>query len=89
MFTGGNALESKYKDTNSFTTKRPNIHQSRNLAKGVRERMEDIHGGDDPFWKSIVDTLESIERGIVFSKYREDGLGRITGLKTEKKRMRG
>jgi hypothetical protein len=70
-------------------TKRPDIHQSDNLVKGVRERMQDIHGGDDPFCKVIVDTLGSIERGNVFSKDREDSLGSFTGLKSGKKGIRG
>jgi hypothetical protein len=72
-----------------FTRKYLDIHQTNTPANGGRKRIQDIYGRGDPFCETVVTIPGLAESGDLLSKDGEYGLGRITGLKTGKERMRG
>ena len=71
-----------------FTGKYLDIHQTDTPANGGGKRIQDIYGRGDPFCETIVAILGLAERGDLLSKYCEDSLGGIAGLKGGKERMR-
>ena len=72
-----------YSQGNNLGTHHPNT-----LAKRCGKRIQDIDSRGDPFCESIVTILGLAERGDLLSKYGEDSLGGIAGLKGGKERMR-
>ena len=77
-------LEKKF-----FRRKYPDVHQTNTPTNGGGKRIQDVYGWGDPFRETIIVILGLAEHGDMLSKDGEDGLGRITGLKGGKERMRG
>ena len=77
--------------------------QPKTLANRARNRIDDIHGWDDPFCETVPTILGLAESEDLLSRdcevltvlreqipaFGEDALGGIAGLKTGKERMHG
>jgi hypothetical protein len=72
-----------------FMRRYPDIHMPNAAANGATNCRQEIYSRRDPFCESVVAVLRLSKRRNLLSKYSEDSLGGIAGLKTGKERIRG